>query len=492
MPLLIDAGADVDAIDDFGLPPIFYATRFILLKPFSLLGEAQCVLHRKSSERYHMASVPEFVSLLEDTMGVVAFREHKEYRYDASIDDAEAIVDATIRIVVERRRVLESLVRTSLDAQAARRLQLSPEILLDRNASLAIEMLREKIDVPNSLDRLSPSHSTVYHIRDLNLRQANVLWDAGFRDVNERDSLGHSALMNGKTINFCLTFNEELELAAWLVEKGGDLYCRQRHAFQKRIRNDREHPDNGYGEFYITDRASSTAALHCLASHWGVIFSPEDMIEEDIKEFPGRMISEKSRQIWNTVLTDALPDCCRCACSTEGCKAYTMLVKSLNDGFLPGPRKGIHFMTLVLAPTLHVDQLSLAWLRHEMIRFNTFETLKLRHTCCERGSYMEYDPQVIYEPYDKEECDEIAEEQAELVEELETLLVEFENKYEELSLPFSEFFDGYWSDRMKEVLSEEIPIDHKALRDMGVVLKKIDGLSYRSFEDLEEDIDGAF
>ena len=46
------------------------------------------------------------------------------------------------------------------------------------------------------------------------------------------------------------------------------------------------------------------------------------------------------------------------------------------------------------------------------------------------------------------------------------LLVEFEDKYNESGLSFSEFLDGYWSDRMAGVMSKEAPIEHKAMENL--------------------------
>ena len=49
---------------------------------------------------------------------------------------------------------------------------------------------------------------------------------------------------------------------------------------------------------------------------------------------------------------------------------------------------------------------------------------------------------------------------------LETLLVEFQDKYNDSTLSISEFLDGYWSDRMAGVMSEEGPINHKAMENL--------------------------
>ena len=80
--------------------------------------------------------------------------------------------------------------------------------------------------------------------------------------------------------------------------------------------------------------------------------------------------------------------------------------------------------------------------------------------------------EVIVELDDEDNRREIREEQAEQVEKLEALLVEFEKKYDEFAVPLGEFFDGYWNERMTEVLKEKVPINHEALKSIGVTLRE--------------------
>lgn len=173
-----------------------------------------------------------------------------------------------------------------------------------------------------------------------------------------------------------------------------------------------------------------------------------------------------------TVVTDALSDHCTWACSTEGCRGYAMLVKHpiakalrYSNYSITHERKKVLSVTHSIAQMLDVKQPSLAWLRHEMIGFNTFEALKLGHTCCDMD-FWACKEKMIYERYTNEKCFETADEKAELVERLHMLLVEIEDKYNESGLSFSEFLDGCWSNRMAGVMSEEAPIDHKAMENL--------------------------
>ncbi|KAI4125597.1 MAG: hypothetical protein LQ347_005323 [Umbilicaria vellea] len=80
--------------------------------------------------------------------------------------------------------------------------------------------------------------------------------------------------------------------------------------------------------------------------------------------------------------------------------------------------------------------------------------------------------EVIVELDDEDDRREIREEQAEQVEKLEALLVELEEKYNEYAVPLSDFFDGYWKDRMKEISREKVPINQTELESIGVTLRE--------------------
>ena len=490
MQLLLEADSLVDATDNQGDTPIIYAAKLLLQEPFNILAEKQCVLHR----------FPGY-SILEDLMITEFYGSYNRVRRDATRRDMEAMVDATIRLVAERRKILETLVRTSLDPQVAKRLRISPEAVLDHNASLAISLLREKIDVPASLDNLWPSDRTVYHTPYLNLRQARTFWNAGFHDTVEFNRLGQTALMTYSYSHFGPApngLNETMELVEWLVGKGADLHCRQKHEFRKRMTNNcHSTSDRGYCK---SDGVSSTTALHYLAYHIGSKLYSDLGVDLDTENLFSQIIahSETSERIIKTVLTDILPDSCSCACSIKGCRAYTMLIKtptrdarkSISPWHFRPVRRAVFYMTQVLAQLLSINQPSFAWLRREMIRFNTFEKLKLRHTCCMMGD-LDSENEVIVVPYDDEEALEIKEEQKEQLEKLESLLVEFEDKYNQSGSSFIEFLGGYWEDRMAEVSREEVPIDQNALGNLGVTLRSTVYASSLSSEDGVEEVEGS-
>lgn len=46
MLCLLNASAGVEAVDDIGFTPNFHASKLLLLEPFRILGETDCVLSR--------------------------------------------------------------------------------------------------------------------------------------------------------------------------------------------------------------------------------------------------------------------------------------------------------------------------------------------------------------------------------------------------------------------------------------------------------------
>ena len=478
--MLLETSADVDAIDRFGNTPIFYAVAHCVPESIKMLGRANC---RLTVNQSIVSRNPTGTgSILQWATATESHESHKIFRPEASRKDVEAMFNASVSLVAERRRSLEALVQTLLGAQAVKRLQIAPGAVLDRKASFAISMLRGKDDVPDSMMAISPSYSTVYHIPQLNVRQARIFWDNGFRDVDELDDLGQSALMKCDPGYLQETAEEYLKFVAWLVDKGAKLHNRQKYTFRKRKAYDRVYePDElaeqvGWverDEIFRSNDSSSTAALHYLATRWA--FRPNT---------DGYLASSEEIPLFiRTVLTAPLSDCCDCACSDGGCAAYTSWMKETRSRHSLYPKdKVIRRRLRYLAQSINLDTPSLVWLRRGIVRVSTFVRLELNHTCCKWHEPEE----VIYKPYEEEDIVEIKEEQSEGLEKLEALLIEFEDKYNESTWLFSEFIEGYWEDRMAEIMSEELPIDHRALENIGVRLRRTGVNSLYRFDEVFE------
>ena len=107
-----------------------------------------------------------------------------------------------------------------------------------------------------------------------------------------------------------------------------------------------------------------------------------------------------------------------------------------------------------------------------MFRFHTFQKLKLRHTCCTMGWALQTTDMVFEELGDEEDRQEIRLEQKEQVARLEALVEEFDSKYQAMGIPIIDFFEGYWQQRMNEVINEKSQIDKEKLNEIGVVLQE--------------------
>ena len=249
--MLVDAGADVDACDVAGYPPVFYAAQQACLETVQILGNAGCVLYSEIGQ-----------SLLEYVIHLL------DYPSEGDDNTNAALVEHVIRLVAERRQKLTAMARAVLDSQDLARLQLSPQTVLDSKAPLAISLLQSKVDIPRSL--LSHVQCCVYHIERLHPPQAQSLWNAGFHDIDEFDRLGQTPLMKDRRSMVVETSKPREQLRErfieWLLLKGADLHRQQGYACQQ--------PTQPHGDFVPlqsckTDRSSATTALHYLAAFWG-------------------------------------------------------------------------------------------------------------------------------------------------------------------------------------------------------------------------------
>ena len=407
------------------------------------------------------------------------------------IKDARLIVDIIIPILTKRHRSLQNLAIKQLPYPLIHELGIKPDRLLDSNSEKAIEMLESrKIIVSRALRtkiKAPPGHrklpnfrlfapATVYHLPGLNTRQAELLWQNGFREIDKLDQHGRLPLVIAQW-RMCYQLKEHLKLLVWYLSKGVDMHQLQPYAYQRK----------GF-KILPTDLKSGIAALHHLAHRlgefildWRIVVRHGCPVQwnytylESIYSLPSCDTTELLRNI----ISDPFRDSCQCACSSIGCLAFTHMIKGLRFRLgstkLPHPR--YHWSDSFNRPLiatycatilLEIDRRpGMAWLVSEIFRFLTFKKLELRHTCCS-GSGPEYHD-IIVELGDEEDREEIRLEQAEQVDRLEDLIREFKSKYQEMGIPLIDFFEGYWQQRMDEVLAEQTEVDTAKLTEIGVV-----------------------
>jgi len=187
-------------------------------------------------------------------------------------------------------------------------------------------------------------------------------------------------------------------------------------------------------------------------------------------------------------------DSCQCACSAFGCLSFTQMSKQPShnsNGYLPSEALQAALIdTYCTAFILDIDNRpELAWIRSEMFRFHTFQKLKLRHTCCTTERDLIPIESVIAELADEENRHEMRLEQAEQISRLEVLIDEFDREYQTKGIPFIDFFEGYWKQRMNEVINEKSHVDQEKLKEIGVVLHEED-YEFERTENKKINVDG--
>ena len=378
------------------------------------------------------------------------------------------VLDTVISLLAERRRNLQSRLAALSAAVTINPKVFQDDRILDEYAQYAERIeedaMRGDEHMPRHASSLLPDYWTVYHSRFLTVEIAEKLWQNGFRDIDVPDAEGITPLMNIRYHDV----GDEIEFDSWLIQKGANL-----HRLQRR-------PQDYDADPTISDVLPPVIrALHFVACHIGYLagslayVTPSRRKKQPLEMILHRL-GKEARSLAASVFLDDLSDSCICACSSQGCLASTMMLRSfVKELHLVEPPVSWYLLSIeclieIVGPN---DQYP-DWLVKEIIRFMTFKELELRHTCCERLYGWEFRRR------DPEEQAEIRDEDHEKIELLESLLQEFEERRGTQDV--LSFFEGYWAMRMDQVHREGGHVDKEALREIGVILR----------EDEVEEIDG--
>ena len=350
-----------------------------------------------------------------------------------------------LRTFQERRRKLFELAKLTLPAEVWADLDVPTDRLLDdRAAEIQKVLIDADIEIPKSIS-VSQRRRTVYHAGFISAKQADQLWDAGFRDIDSCDESGRTPISESSWYR--------LDFAQWLLHHGAD--------------PNREicyiHKDHCGGRKSV---AGSTA-LHYMACGLGkfMVFPDNSFSLAQLVVFEELLLSGDSH------------DDCHCACSSNGCAPFTILLKTIRkeSGFRPvalsTPADRRFLLQRLESPGHPASSAPMrSKIVEKVIRFETFEALQLSHTCCDFEYFK------VIRRYTPEEVQGIHEEWEELLSKHEDLVSEFCYKFKELGGTLMSFLKGYWQTRMDEVLKEEKPLDEedrRRLREIGVVLEEI-------------------
>lgn len=443
--VLLTSGADVYVTDQMGFDPIAHAVVRACSKSLDVFEKAG------------------WVFLICERIQLAMELEKRASSFDRSA--RASIFDSIIKMEVNRRRKLQSLLINYLPEPVYRGFSFCEDELLDEQAPAARAALeRHKVSIPACL-RQGYDYGTVYHYRYLTVRILDVFWEAGFRDVNGLDWTGHTPLM---AMNFeDGDFEKAVEILAWFENKGVDIHEKVHHLHQ----NSRIQIDSESTGFHRSSRHTVLHYICCNVPH--NVRLPGSLLRS-ISQLVFQRISKEAEALLRRIIGSENQDACMCACSSGGCQALHMILKS---EFLYHRQYSANPDILKLMndfPSLfHPDEMKLNEMFSEIVRLWTFEQLRLTHTCCRerRFNSVRDKHKLVLVSLERDEIDEIQEEEREDLQLLESLLVEFDQQWEKTRhLSFRVFVNEYWWTRMQEVLLEQKPIDHDKIRELGVVL----------------------
>ncbi|KAI9685709.1 MAG: hypothetical protein M1822_004269 [Bathelium mastoideum] len=457
--MMLDAGASLDEPDTAGMTAVYYACTTFGIEQIEILSEANCQFGAG-------------VRLLQFAMQQEVVLCRWAFHNLDAIHLAAAMVDKIAYLTAKRLRTLMGLVEEHLGISFRISLRSSEDGVLDYKAKAAVDLLETKLAVPEHLKNLTHPNATIYHNIYLSSRQARSLWDAGFHDVDELNEEGLSPLM--LCYRWMNPVDDPLEGMKFLLSKGANVHKRAQFAFRAskypklRLNSER------------TKVPSSSAAIHYIAAHMGrSTFWRRNRTYQRLRKMPQTLDISLLRNI----ILDPLQDTCDCACSDRGCRAICLFLKNRSQlcpyyamhgpqlrETLPSSFATVDLFLHVFVDIFNVDCDDPAWIRSDVLRFLTFQELRLLHTCCTPDGRPDEGVVIAELAADEQDRREIRLEQADRVEMLETLLEEFETKFGELGLPLHVFLRGYWKERMREVRRERHPTDTPGLRDLGVGL----------------------
>ena len=437
--ILLNYGANVNVIDEQGYYPIDHAIQSVYQESVALLGKADCALRPSSRKSKGTLGLAIALAACCFVSGELKVR----------------IAESVIMLEANQRRKLQALVSDYLPESSVWAHLSVEDKLLDRYMFDAVAALKQHhVSVPFPL-KLNEYKGTVYHLLGLTSDMLNSLWKAGFRDINEPDSRGRTPLI---LPDFVVTRPDCLEVylerVHWFLDKGVDPDQRFQDTHQ-----------NSYWKCNVRDGCSCMksghTAMHFLAvnlSKTGLLFKYQDQ-SPYLKD-------TRARAVLRDIVNNETRDACKCACSLAGCQANNILVKTILSTsftfafifFRNLPFEDIFRMAIWPVPAAKANDFISETTFVGIIRALTFRVLGLTHTCCRESDDSYFELQLT--PFeDEDDISEIHDEEREDLQLLEDLLLEFEQHRRESPSSYRKFLNGYWSSRMREVLSEQSTLD---------------------------------
>ncbi|KAE8366887.1 hypothetical protein BDV27DRAFT_155518 [Aspergillus caelatus] len=374
--------------------------------------------------------------------------------YDIFSCKSKTVRSLLIQELVRRRRKLWDLAKAYLPPNRLREFNTQKDAIVDAQAArLHAELVAQGWEIDCSLQvNCQNSGRSLYHCRGAFPEASEELYGAGFLDIDLRDKSGFTPLMLSNSASYMTVDQSQckIEMCIWFASKGANLA-------------------------EVLPKSKATVAHHISSVVVEKVFR---VIQGDYrygtKDWPRfeALITEHKDTVF---FVPSIRDDCVCACCVGGCTNVSVALRKAT-------RITAMFCELGLGEESslfrRVYQLLVSWTNSRpgfaqtIIRFFTFETLQLRHTCCTEIDHM---PEFGWKNVrDQTELERIREEDQQGLHELEQLVSEFEIRFNELGLPIGEFMSRYWYTRMVEFLSKRGPYDeeyHQRTRSFGVFLK---------------------
>ncbi|KAE8135975.1 hypothetical protein BDV38DRAFT_284450 [Aspergillus pseudotamarii] len=373
--------------------------------------------------------------------------------YDIFSCRSKTVRSLLIQELARRRRKLWDLAQSNLPPNKAIEFYTRDDSIIDAQAaSLHAELLAQgwEIDCSLPVDCQTGGRS-LYHCREAFTEASEELYRAGFRDIDIRDNSGFTPLMlfNSAPWMNMDPFQRKIEMCIWLVSKGANLA-------------------------ELLPNSNATVAHHISSVVVEKVFR---VIQGDYRYGTNNWPRFEALITGHKHTVFFVPygrDDCVCGCCLGGCTTVSVALRKAT-------RMTAMFCELALGEQSglfrRVYQQVLSWTNSRsgfaqaIIRFFTFEALRLRHTCC---TEIDHIPEFGWKnARDRTEIERIREEDQQGLHELEQLVSEFEIRFNELGLPIREFMSRYWYTRMVGLLSNRGPYDeeyHQQTRSLGVFL----------------------
>lgn len=359
----------------------------------------------------------------------------------ALISDHSDIIDVVVSRIAYQRRELQNLALRQLSSHQIRQLGLPTEGLLDVHAFKVQEALK---DQPVAMKLESMEAYSVYGHAWNSRNAANRLFEAGFKNLNQSNELGHTplVLLRPEIAYTKRDFVDFLHFAQWMVSHGANLDQKTRAGYP--------------AIYYLAEGVGAEMRLQCAMG--GKYWSP-------LKNM--RRLEQTCVDLLHTILLDDTQDSCSCACSLGGCRPLTRMLRHLSSStvygsvwILPEILEVFRSFQAVLLRESLSD--SIPTLAERILRYVTFERIGIKHTCHYKD-----------ERLDEDEVEEIQDEERHNLALLEDLMEEFNRKRQELGIRIDEFLNEYWMDSMDQAMSIDREIDTEAIQrvqELGVVL----------------------